>query len=103
MSCLIYSNNREYMGVIDNVSENGIAIQVDKADIQQDIALNERFYVTGLDKDDVIQFYVDVRRIEEREDKVLIGTHVINGAEIRNFVHEKRLEKLKDMMMGHEG
>lgn len=46
---------------------------------------------------------MDVRRIEEREDKVLIGTYVINGAEIRNFVHEKRLEKLKDMMMGHEG
>lgn len=101
--CLVYSNSNEYMGVIDNISENGVAILVNKDDMGQVADINDRLYVTGLDKDDVVQFYVDVRRIEERDSKVLIGTHVINSGEIRPFVHEKRLKKLKDMMMDHEG
>lgn len=99
MPCLIYSNNKEYVGVVDNISENGIAIYLDRGDQPQKLDLNGQFFVTGLDEDDVVQFHVDVRRISEKDGKVLIGTHVINSDEIGPYVHEKRLEILKKKCM----
>ena len=96
ISCLVYSDGKEYVGVIENISEYGIAILLDKKDLVQEINLDERFTVTGLDVEDVIQLYVDVRRIEEKDDKVLVGTHIINHTEIAPYVHEKRLEKFKN-------
>ena len=96
ISCLVYSDGKEYVGVIDNISEYGIAILLDRKDLEQEITLGERFTVTGLDVEDVVQFYVDVRRVEEKDDKVMVGTHIINHSETETYVHEKRLEKFKN-------
>ena len=99
IACLIYSGNRESLGLIDNISETGLALRIEKKNDGQEFRLGDTIMATGLDTEDVLQFELEIMRVEETEDYILIGAHIVNGHDVEPYVHEKKLELLKKIYL----
>ena len=99
--CLIYSENSETVGVVENISESGIALRIKREEAKHDFRSGDMIMATGLDTSEVVQFELEIRRIEEFEDHIIIGAHIINSHDVEPYVHEKRLELLKEICMNN--
>ena len=92
MQCLIYKDNKEMNGIVDNVSESGVAILIRPEDIKCEIDIGDRVNITGLDADMVIQFHTEVVRFAEKDGYRLIGAKIVNRTEIEPYINKKRVE-----------
>ena len=92
VSCLVYTGTIEMTGIIDNISETGIAVVIDKKDLKYDFKVGERIKVTGLDSDEVLQLEIEIVRMEEHETSLLLGAHIFNHREIEPYINRKRME-----------
>ncbi|MCR5420376.1 MAG: PilZ domain-containing protein [Lachnospiraceae bacterium] len=92
MSCLVYYNNVEFVGVVDNLSEAGLGILINETEACDLIGVGDKIDVTGLDAEVVIQFEANIARISKMEDKVYIGAQIINQKEIEPYINRKRVE-----------
>lgn len=92
MQCLVYKDNKEMNGVVDNISESGIAVLIDSDDLKCEINKGDKLNVTGLDADTVIQFHTEVVRLAQKEKFMLVGAKIVNRTEIEPYVNKKRVE-----------
>ena len=92
VACLVYTGSVEMTGVIDNISETGIAVVINKADLKHDFRVGERIKVTGLDAEEVLQLEIEIVRLEDRDTALLLGAHIFNHREIEPYVNRKRME-----------
>ena len=92
MQCLVYKDNREMNGKVDNISESGIAVLIKPADIICEINIGDKLSVTGLDADTVIQFHTEVVRMADAGEYRLIGAKIVNRTEIEPYINKKRVE-----------
>ena len=99
ISCLIYSDNREIVGVIKNISESGLAILIDRKAVLHEFRIGDQIMVTGLDMQEVIQFELEIMRIEEHDDHLILGAHTVNVHDVEPYVFEKKLELLKSIYL----
>lgn len=97
ISCLVYSESSESVGVVENISESGIAIRIQREAVRHDFRKGETIMATGLDAADVVQFELEIMRLEEADDHIIIGAHIINSHDVEPYVYEKRLELLKNI------
>ena len=97
ISCLIYSGNSETTGSIENISESGIALRVEKDNMGHEFVVGDTIMATGIDLDEILQLELEIMRIDESEDHILIGAHIVNGHDVEPYVHEKKLELLKSI------
>jgi hypothetical protein len=92
MSCLIYVTNKEIVGIVDNISENGIGITVNREGIADELQVDDRIDVTGLDSEVVVQFEARIVRLTENGDKLEIGALILNQKQIEPYINRKRVE-----------
>lgn len=92
MQCLVYKDNKEMNGIVDNISESGIAVLIKPADIKCEINVGDKLNVTGLDADTVIQFHTVVVRMADAGENRLIGAKIVNRTEIEPYINKKRVE-----------
>ena len=97
ISCLVYSENSESVGMVENISESGIAIRIQQEAAHHDFRIGETIMATGLDETDVVQFELEIMRLEKSDDHIIIGAHIINSHDVEPYVHEKRLQLLKEI------
>ncbi|MCR5590050.1 MAG: PilZ domain-containing protein [Lachnospiraceae bacterium] len=94
VECLVYMKNKEMDGIIDNISESGMAVLIDTNGIKCEICVGDRASVTAIDDTGtVIQFNIEAVRIASKNECRLIGAKIINQTEIEPYITRKRVEK----------
>ena len=93
MECLVYMKNKEMDGIVDNISESGMAVLIDINGIKCEICIGDRASVAALDTGTVIQFNIEVVRLANKDECRLIGATIINQTEIEPYINRKRVEK----------
>ena len=93
VECLVYMKNKEMDGIVDNISESGMAVLIDTNCIKCEICIGDRASVTALDTGTVVQFNIEVVRIANKNECRLIGAKITNQTEIEPYINRKRVEK----------
>lgn len=92
MQCLVYKDNKEMNGIVDNMSESGLAVLISENVINCELNKGDWIKVTGLDSDSVIQFDAEIVRFAQKDGCRLIGAKVLNRREIEPYINRKRVE-----------